>query len=219
MTRVVAVNIPHSHTPKQARHDSELAMSLGDVVLACEVDRSNDGPFDDAAHKSGKRVVFRGRKTQVAFPASWRSFTRLQRTLTEALTGVNPARDLNGVADCDTRTIYWAAHMTNGKNKPGKSYRLWRGIQWRRYERRAARKVAKWNARGWHQIIGGDLNDRNGARFHERQETAAHAGLMWLIAIPAPGHYLMPSRDHVTRSNKGDHPVVWADVEFRKGPR
>ena len=228
MTRVVGINIPHrtrretreAHR-KRSTYDARLAMRLAGpdgVVAAVEIDRENDEPFEQAAHRANKRVVFRNRKTQVAFPAKWHSFTRLQRTLTDALAGINPARDLNGVANCEQRTIYWSAHLPNGKHKRGKVARLWRLAQWNRYERRAGRKIARWNARGWHQVVTGDINDRHGINLHPAQVKVVHAGLMQMYAIPAPGHVVKVARDHATRSNKGDHPVVVADITFEKGP-
>ena len=228
MTIVVGINIPHrtrresrDEHRKRSTYDARLAMRLAGpdgVVAAVEIDRENDEPFEQAAHRANKRVVFRNRKTQVAFPAKWHSFTRLQRTLTDALAGINPARDLNGVANCEQRTIYWSAHLPNGKNKPGKVARLWRLAQWNRYERRAGRKINRWHERGWHQVVTGDINDRHGINLHPRQVKAVHAGLMQMYAIPAPGHVVEVPRSHKTRSNKGDHPVVVAEVEFAKGP-
>ena len=226
MTRVVGINIPHrtrresseAHR-KRSAYDARLAMRLAGpdgVVAAVEIDRENDEPFEQAAHRANKRVVFRNRKTQVAFPAKWHSFTRLQRTLTDALAGINPARDLNGVANCEQRTIYWSAHLPNGKNKPGKVARLWRLAQWNRYERRAGRKIRYWHKRRWHQVVAGDINDRHGINLHPRQVKAVHAGLMQMYAIPAPGHVVEVARSHKTRSNKGDHPVVVADIDFKE---
>ena len=226
MTRVVGINIPHrtrresseAHR-KRSAYDARLAMRLAGpdgVVSAVEIDRANDDPFEQAAHRANKRVVFRNRKTQVAFPAKWHSFTRLQRTLTDALAGINPARDLNGVANCEQRTIYWSAHLPNGKHKRGKVARLWRLAQWNRYERRAGRKIARWNARGWHQVVAGDINDRHGIDLHPAQVKVVHAGLMQMYAIPAPGHVVEVARSHKTRSNKGDHPVVVADIDFKE---
>ena len=226
MTRVVGINIPHrtrresreAHR-KRSAYDARLAMRLAGhdgVVAAVEIDRENDEPFEQAAHRANKRVVFRNRKTQVAFPAKWHSFTRLQRTLTDALAGINPARDLNGVANCEQRTIYWSAHLPNGKHKRGKVARLWRLAQWNRYERRAGRKIARWNSRGWHQVVTGDINDRHGINLHRAQVKVVHAGLMQMYAIPAPGHVVEVARSHKTRSNKGDHPVVLADIDFKE---
>lgn len=221
---VVVINIPHRmrretarEHRRRARYDSRLAMRLGDVVLACEIDRGNDGPFEGAAARYGKRVAFRARKTQVAFPAGWGGFIRLRRTLTDALAGVNPARDLNGVMVPDERTIYWSAHLPNGKDKPGKTARLWRAYQWRRYERRAGRKLARWHARGWRQVVGGDINDRDGLNLEGLPVvTARRAGLMHLYAIPAPGGSVEVSRARTVRSNKGDHPVVRATLTFKE---
>ena len=226
MTRVVGINIPHrtrretreAHR-KRSTYDARLAMRLAGpdgVVSAVEIDRGNDDPFEQAAHRANKRVVFRNRKTQVAFPAKWYSFTRLQRTLTDALAGINPARDLNGVANCEQRTIYWSAHLPNGKHKRGKVARLWRLAQWNRYERRARRKIRYWHERRWHQVVTGDINDRHGINLHRAQVKVVHAGLMQMYAIPAPGHVVEVPRSHETRSNKGDHPVVVADIDFKE---
>lgn len=218
MRTVVAANIPHGLTREQAAHDSELAMSLGSVVLACEVDRSNDGPFEAAAARYQRRVFFRDRKTQIAFPAKWREVMRMKRTLTDALAGVNPARDMNGLRDLDRCTIYWSMHLPNGKRNRAKRARAWRMVQWLRYEERAARKIAKWNRRGWHQVWGGDINDRQGMDLGLGEEVIAHAGLMWLYALAAPGHRIQHDGEgFAVRKNLGDHPfVVSRNLRFVK---
>ena len=41
---------------------------------------------------------------------------------------------------------------------------------------------------------------------------------MWGVAIPAPGKVVKVRNVTATRKNKGDHPIVAADVTFEKGP-
>lgn len=213
MTTVVAANIPHSLTPNQATHDSRLAFSLGEVVLACEVDSSNDGPFENAAASTGRRVFFKAHRTQVAVPASWRNAVPRYRTLTDGLRGVNPPRGMAAVFDGDN-TWYVSLHLPNGKRNPAKSHRWWRQLQWNRYQQRAAAKIAHWVGNGRNVVAGGDTNDPRGLFLHPNQVPVAHAGLMWLYAIPARGHRVHVTDDRVVRDNAGDHPQIRANVTF-----
>ena len=82
---------------------------------------------------------------------------------------------------------------------------------------RTRRKIRYWHKRRWHQVVAGDINDRHGINLHPAQVKVVHAGLMQMYAIPAPGHVVEVARSHKTRSNKGDHPVVLADITFEKG--
>jgi hypothetical protein len=216
--RVAVGNIPHSLSVKDAHHDCRrlAALAADGVVLACEIDSSNDVPFVHAAAERGKRSLFNQRKTQVAIPRTWHNVHAHRYQLTTAIPGLNPARDLNVAFDYDTRTAYASAHMTNGKRNPTKARSALRWRKWLNYERRAASLVAHWHEGGWNVVIGGDLNDPRGADFHPKQVKLAHSGLMWLIAIPAPGQRVKRDDHFVDHTNRGDHPLIAADFTFEE---
>ena len=220
--RVVAVSLgPRILGPRAIAHDSELAFKLAGpngVVCACEVENADDGPFEDAAHKANKRVRFRTRRTQVAHPASWKSVEAMHYLITKApRLWSNPGRDLNIVYRPDVMEFVAAIHAPNRRH--GKPFARLSVRKNRRYLERVAAKVQALVANGWSGTLAGDGNDTEVFPFHERQVVVAQAGLMWAVAIPAAGKYVVPSPEVVDRSNEGDHPVVVADVEFRKGPR
>lgn len=218
MTIVAAVNIPHTLGPRAAKHDAELAFSMAGpdgVVFGCEIDAGNDGPFEDAAHPT-HRVRFRWRRTQVAHPSGWKSAEAVHYRLTRPpLLWSNPGRDANVVYDHATMTAYISVHAPNQRR--GKAFARLSVRKNRRYLEKLAALVATLNPE-WNVILGGDFNDTRLANLHPRQVVVAHAGLMGVIAVPAPGKYVDSSPEVVDRSNKGDHPIVAAALTFKKGP-
>ena len=221
MTTVVAVSLgPRKLGPRAIAHDSALAFDLAGpdgCVCACEVENTDDGPFEDAAHQANHRVRFRNRRTEVAIPAGWRNFESVhyQNTRPPRLWS-NPARDLNVVFNHDTREFVAAIHAPNRrKGKPFARYSIRKN---RRYLERVRAKVELLVGNGWSGTLAGDGNDVRVFDFHDRQVVAAHAGLMWVVALPAYGKYVKVRDVRVTRKNHGDHPIVAADVSFTKGP-
>ena len=221
MTRVVAVSLgPRRLGPRAIRHDSRLAFELAGpdgCVCACEVENADDGPFEDEAHRANKRVRFRNRRTEVAIPADWRNFESIHYQITKApRLWSNPARDLNVVFNHDTREYVAAMHAPNQRR--GKAFARLSQRKNARYLKRVADKVECFRLGGWSGQVWGDGNAVNVYKFHEAQVVAAHAGLMWGVAIPAPGKVVKVRNVTATRKNKGDHPIVAADVTFEKGP-
>lgn len=220
--KVVAVSLgPRILGPRAIAHDSELAFRLAGpdgVVCACEVEDADDGPFEDAAHRAGKRVRFRNRRTQVAHPASWRSSKAIHYLITRPpLLWTNPGRDLNIVFDHDAKEFVAAIHAPNQRR--GKPFWRLSVAKNGRYLRRVARKVSELIENGWSGHVAGDGNGLKPHVFHERQVVTAQAGLMWVVSIPAPGKYVDAEPEVVDRSNNGDHPIVVADATFKKGPK
>ena len=219
MAMTVAVNIPHPLGPRAAQHDAELAFSMAGpdgVVYGCEIDAGNDGPFEDAAHPT-HRVRFRWRKTQVAHPAGWKSAEAVHYLLTRPpLLWSNPGRDANVVYDHASKTAHISIHAPNQRR--GKAFARLSVRKNRRYLEKLAALVARLVAAGWTVVLGGDFNDVRRADLHERQVVAAHAGLMGVIAVPAAGKYVRVRNVRVTRQNKGDHPIVAADVTIEELP-
>lgn len=221
MTTVVAISLgPVKLGPRAIAHDSQLAFDMAGpdgVVCACEVENADDSPFEDAAHQANKRIRFRNRRTEVAFPASWRNFESVHYAITRPPRLYrNPGRDLNVVFNHDTREFVAAMHAPN--RRLGKPFARFSVRKNRRYLERVAAKVETLMSAGWSGTIAGDGNDVRVFRFSERQVVAAHAGLMWVVSFPAPGKVVRVRDVRVNRSNRGDHPVVAADVTFTKGP-
>lgn len=221
MARVAAGNIQNRPLMPQdkVREDTKLLFSLGLVVLACEVKVLRyDRAFRQFAHRLARRVYFEKRPTQAAVPKSWRSWGRAYR-LTRGLAGINPARWFNAVFCPESRTIYVSTHFTNGGwNAKPKRRKAWRRWAWRRQERKARALIAEWNAKGWNVVVGGDLNRVMDPDFHSRQVTVVQAGIMHIIAIPAPGNKVVSRRARITRNVNGDHPFVSVEVGFEEKP-
>lgn len=217
MTTVVAVNVPHTLGPRAAKHDAELAFSMAGpdgVAFGCEIDAGNDGPFEDAAHPT-HRVRFRWRKTQVAHPADWKSIEAVHYRLTRPpLLWSNPGRDANVVYDHATKKAYISVHAPNQRR--GKPFARLSVRKNRRYLEKLAALVARLVAAGWTVVLGGDFNEIDLADLHPRQVVAAHAGLMGVIVVPAAGKCVRVRNVRVTRQNKGDHPIVAADVTIEE---
>ena len=219
--RVVAVSLgPRRLGPRAIAHDARLAFHLAGpdgVVAACEVEDADDGPFEDAAHRANKRVRFRNRRTQVAHPASWGRVEVMHYLITRPpLRWRNPGRDLNIVYRPELMEFVAAIHAPNQRR--GKPFARLSIAKNGRYLKRVARKVEQLVDNGWSGHLAGDGNALKVYPFHERQVVTAQHGLMWVVSIPARGKYVDHEPEVVEHGNKGDHPIVVADVTFRKGP-
>lgn len=224
MVGVAAGNIQNRPLMRQedVRADTALLFSLGVVILACEVKIARyNRAFRRIAHRVGLKVYFERRAVQAAVPREWNSVGRAHR-LSRGLAGINPARWFNAIFEMEAKTVYVATHFTNGAwNDKPKRRKAWRRWVWRLQERRARALIAGWVAAGWNVVVGGDLNTgryRNTVDFHPDQVVAVHAGLMWIVAIPAEGREVVVRHRRITpnKRTKGDHPFVSAAIGFRR---
>lgn len=215
MTTVVVGNFPHYLDHAEAVEELSLALCLGQWVLACELDAGNDVALDVAIARTGRKVrpYHRDKRTQVVAPAARKTAGRY-RELTPGKRGINPPRGMSIVDDLGTRTRYVSMHLPNGKRNPAKRGRSFRQWAWNRYERRAQAKVARWLADGWNVVAGGDVNDRRGISLHPSQVVVKHYGLMWLLAIPAPGHAVVTTGARSIEGDHLDHRLLRARIEF-----
>ena len=207
---------------KDVRTDMTLLFSLGVVIMACEVKVSRyNRAFREIAQGLNRRVFFEKYEVQIALPHSWNAVCRTYR-LSRGLVRINPARWFNAVFCMETKTIYVTTHFTNAAwNDKPKRRKAWRKRTWLRQESAARALIKGWTDAGWNVVVAGDLNTGThmpNVDFHPDQVTAARAGLMHLIVIPAPGNEAVVKDEQVipNRRTKGDHPLVRASVGFRK---
>lgn len=206
---------------RKVLEDSFRLCAMAQVVLAVEIKLARyNRAFRRAANKENQRVFFERRASQVAVPARWGTALKTaQHVLTKGAGWIpQPARDLNLVFHEETKTVYGVAHLTNGAwNRKRKPFKKARQRRWIRQEMRIQQIVEALHQEGWTVVIGGDMNTgplRPRVNFHRNQETVMHAGLMWLVVIPAPGVQVIETRERKVDDIHTDHPFIRAKLTF-----